>query len=290
MIHKEAAVEIALNSEGVVNFQPLQKNVSEANLSRITATTAEGTDSFSIGGGGRGGGSCGGGREIYGDVNDDSRLTVFQIDSWSEEGGLNQDEKQHDILATSTSAKTRDDDIHLIISLSVASPASYSEEEDESVTSLPNGIPTEIFIFKNPIEASPASLLWSGDNNNSNNNNYNNRNIICDCDAEAQVELYRRLLRSFKHRLQTTSQEKRTLNDLLKQARADVEDLLNQRKELVKAMEEMEKDVTQYDDQQLLIKVIMLLSLLLYTNGGSPGFLLAALGLQFLATFINFVT
>jgi arsenate reductase-like glutaredoxin family protein len=118
-------------------------------------------------------------------------------------------------------------------------------------------------------------LLWSEDKNKN-------------CDS-AQLELFQTLLLSYKHKLQSTSHENDTLYNLLRQARAYAEDLLNEREKLVQAVEEMEQDVSQHKDQQLLLKVIMLFSLLVYLSGGSPGFLIAAVGLQLLATFINLI-
>lgn len=103
------------------------------------------------------------------------------------------------------------------------------------------------------------------------------------------MELLQRVIHSYKERFQSTSQENDTLHDLLRQAQAYAEDLLHQREELVQIMEKMEEDMSQHDDQQLLLKVIMLSSLLVYLCGGSPIFLVAAVGLQLLVTLINLV-
>lgn len=134
---------------------PLQKSTSVGNLSRVTATTAEGTDSCSVVGGD--------GRYDDDDGKDDHRLTVFQIDSWSEESNLNQKQKQSKALSASASpsATYKDDPIHVIVS-SLSRMASDHDEEDESVMALPDGIPTEVVILKDPTETSIRGVLRVG--------------------------------------------------------------------------------------------------------------------------------
>jgi hypothetical protein len=273
MILKELADANAVYNRGEMISQPLQKSMSVGNLSRVTATTADGTDSCSVFGGG-----------IYDDVHDDHRLTVFQIDSWSEESKRIQVGKQN-IISPATSG---DNDIRVVISslLSLASDDDNDDEEEQdgSDMALPDGIPTEVLILTDPTETSArGSLMWNQVNNDDDcANNYKGT-------TDAQAELYHMFLQSYKQRLQSTSQENEALHELLRQARQYAEDLLNQREELVQVIEEMEDDASHRNDQQLFLKVIMLFSLLLFLSGGSSGFLVAAVGLQLLATFINLV-
>lgn len=234
----------------------LHKSTSVGNLSRFTATTAEGTDSLSTG------------RADHEEA-PDHRLTVFQLDSWSE--SKVSDERNRCGAAPPASTFSGDEDI----SKSVLSKSSSIVSAERSAPALPAGIPSEVLVIRDHSETSVrGAFVWSDSPETEDN----------------RLDLYQKLLASYREKMQSTSEENDTLHEFLRQTQSYAEDLLNQREELIQAMEELEEDVSQRNDQELLLKVIMLFSLLMYLSGGSPEFLVASVGLQLFATLVNLLT
>ncbi|KAG7350341.1 hypothetical protein IV203_009701 [Nitzschia inconspicua] len=268
----------------------LHKSASEGNLSRITATTAAGTNSLSIG------------KtqqqqeeeevEEYGidhnnnnNNNDIDRLTIFQLDSWSDDNEVHCKRKNRSgALSQKSSFLSGHEDATLSITTTPSSSSSSPLSEQKlslsrPIHSLPEGIPSEVIIIRDHTETSlRGSILWSDDLLQDGNDRLQ---------QQQQEHLYRTLLNMCREKLRATSHENDTLHEFLRQTKGYVEDLLVQRDELIQAIDQLEEDVSQRSDQELLLKVIMLCSLFMYLTGGSPKFLVAAVGLHLFVTFVN---
>ena len=101
--------------------------------------------------------------------------------------------------------------------------------------------------------------------------------------------MHKDALKSYKDKLQASNSENDALHDILKQTQEYAEELLSERKELMQVIEELEGESEERNDQELLLKVIVLFSLGVYAFGGSPEFLAAAVVLQLFVTLVNLV-
>ncbi|KAG7357531.1 hypothetical protein IV203_002219 [Nitzschia inconspicua] len=274
-------------SSALLSLSSLHKSASEGNLSRITATTAAGTNSLSIGKTQQQQEEEEEEEEVeeYGidhnNNNDIDRLTIFQLDSWSENNEVHRKRKNcFEALSQKPSFLSGHEDATLSV-ITTPSSSSLLKQELSPIHSysLPKGIPSEVIIIRDHTETSlRGSILWSDDLLQDDNDRLQ---------QQQQEHLYRTLLHTYREKLQATSNENDTLHEFLRQTKGYVEDLLVQRDELIQAIDQLEEDVSQRLDQELLLKVIMLCSLFMYLTGGSPKFLVAAVGLQLFVTFIN---
>jgi hypothetical protein len=217
-----------------------------ASLGNLTATTAEGTDSFSILG------YCKNSVE-----EDEQKLTVFQLDSaWSAKGNIRE----------AGNASISDDE-SMVVSMGLTTV------QDET-TSLPDGIPSEVMVIHYDCgqEQSTTTPGSSG---------------ASEEDVHHEPEMHKTLLKSYKEKLHASCSENDALHDFLKKTQGYAEELLNERKALLQVIEELENEINERNDQELLLKVIVVFSLGLYFCGGSAEFLVAAVGLQLFVTLVN---
>ena len=218
-----------------IHKRRLQESPSSGNL---TATTAEGTDSFSIAG--------------YvkndGDKSNDNRLTVFQLDHGSISSAKG--ETRWEVGNASVSQEL--DSMNVSVGLSEA-------EASRLPLPLPGGIPTEVILLHENADETHRDMHKTT------------------------------MLKFYRDKLHAANSENEALSEFLKQTQEYAEELLSERKELVQVIEELENESSERNDQELLLKVIVLFSLGVYACGGSPEFLAAAVVLQLFVTLVNLV-
>eukprot|EP00539_Tryblionella_compressa_P018760 CAMPEP_0178864702 /NCGR_PEP_ID=MMETSP0747-20121128/4029_1 /TAXON_ID=913974 /ORGANISM="Nitzschia punctata, Strain CCMP561" /LENGTH=261 /DNA_ID=CAMNT_0020531463 /DNA_START=60 /DNA_END=845 /DNA_ORIENTATION=- len=245
-------------SQEADDVQGLLKNSSFGNLTRITRTTAEGTDSSFIA------------------TKDGERLIVSLIES-SVEPNLRRARCDSVSFQTEPSTNYSHDSFEndrnpqrFVKNQLTPSSLSGRLESDVFSVSLPEGIPSEIVVYNDGFdEISMKDFAMSK--------------------ADTRLDMYERLLGSYRQRLQTAERLCQETNRSLLQTQRYAQELLKQRNSLLRAVETMEKAENQYDEHELLLRAIMLFSLVIYLISGSHQFLAVAVGLQLFVTMVNLV-
>jgi predicted RNase H-like nuclease (RuvC/YqgF family) len=170
---------------------------------------------------------------------------------------------------------------------------SNNEEEEEETTiskrsspstsssSFPkDGIPLEVIVINEYNEQS-SSIKGRTQQPQPDHGKADPKNIM--------IDAYQTLLESYKHKLESSERLNDSLNDYLQKTHKYVEDLVHQRDELLEVVEEIENEESQRNDQELLLKVVVLFTLLVFVSGGSHQYLVAAVLLQMFVTLVNIV-
>ena len=187
---------------------------------------------------------------------DEQKLSAVQCDGDGAKGDRREVE----------SASISEEDDSMEVSLGLSS-------EDETLPLyLPDGIPSEVMILHDSDETADRD----------------DSPVSSKPDMQ-QLEMHTTMLKSYRDKLQASNSENDALQDLLKQTQEYAEELLNERKELLQVIEELENECNERNDQELLLKVIVLFSLGVYACGGSAEFLAAAVVLQLFVTLVNLV-
>jgi len=162
------------------------------------------------------------------------------------------------------------------------------DDDDSCQISLSEDIPLEVVIINDDHEESTVD--------------YNSKNGIPSTitghtsatDVEAgQAEIYDRLkmyehvIDSYRQKLKSSESLNGSLHKYLRQTQEYAENLTSDRRELITAIEDIEKEDNRRVDQELIIKFMTCSSLFFYFLGGSHNFLVGAAVLQLIVTVVN---
>jgi hypothetical protein len=106
-------------------------------------------------------------------------------------------------------------------------------------------------------------------------------------DVHQRLRIAETLVMTYKAKMQSTENMADNLHEYLRQAQTYAEDVLADRDELLREIENMHEEEQSRMDQLMFLKVIMASSLCYYICGGSPMILTYSVGLYLVADTLN---
>jgi hypothetical protein len=198
-----------------------------------------------------------------------------------------------------------DYDHHLFEQKNGGTDKNHSKDTQTRTTQLPRGIPCEVLVFNDDQdvvgekdedesrhEDNGVALRPTQQPRNVSSSMTTNPAAVATesvrlAKAEAKIKMYENLVSIYRQKIKSSEQLTDTLNDYLRQTQGYADDLLEQRKELVETIEQLEHDEERRNDQETLCLAITFFSLIVYFLGGSHQFLVAAVVLQLIVSFVN---